>query len=138
MSDAKQKPIIDLFKFDSLGLIILFPSGVIYTNQVGGYACLHPEIEGIFLPLSIGHKKVLFALQQHFNGSWNHIEKSDAEIVDKLLHNDEFRFIKVDRTKLEESFEAWIYVEIEKLSETLPLLKGFGKAKGILTWQNSD
>jgi len=138
MNDAIQKPLIDLHEFDSLGLIISFPSGVIYTNQVGGYANLHPEIEGIFVPLSIGHKKILFALQQHFNGNWYHIEKSDAEIVNRLLRSDGFDFIRVDEDKLEESYEAWIYVDVEELSEMFPLLKGFGKAKGVLTWQNSD
>jgi hypothetical protein len=138
MNGVEQKPIIELFNFDGLGLIILFPSGVVYTNQVGGLGCLHPQAEGVFVPLSIRHKKVLFALQQNFNGDWHHIKETDAQIVDKLLRSDGFEFIKVDRTKLEESFEAWIYVDVEKLSEPVPLLNGFGKVKGILTWENSD
>lgn len=138
MIEVKQKPIVELLDLDDLGIIILFPSGVIFTNQVAGYGCLHPEAEGVFIPLSVGHKKILFALQQHFNGNWQHIEETDAQIVDRLLRSDGFEFIKVDRTKLEESFEAWIYVNVAEISETFPLLKGFGEAKGILTWANSD
>lgn len=138
MSEAKQKPIIALHNFDSLGVIVIFPSGVIYTNQAGGYACLHPEIEGVFVPLAVGHRKILFALQQHFNGNWRHIEESDAKTINKLLKSDGFGFIQVDKTILDESFEAWIYVEIEEIAETFPLIKGFGKTKGILTWANSD
>ena len=135
---SEKKPIVELFDYDGLGLIVLFPSGVIFTNQVGGHACLHPEAEGVFVPLSVGHKKILFALQQHFNSNWHHIEEIDAQVIDKLLRSDEFEFITVDKTKLEESFEAWIYVDIEEVSETFPLLNGFGKTKGVLIWQNSD
>ena len=138
MSESKQKPIIDLIDLNDLGLIVIFPSGVIYTNQVGGFGCLHPEVEGVFVPLSVGNRKVLFALQQHFKGNWNHIEETDAQVVDKLLRSDGFEFIKVDKIKLEESFEAWIYVDIEEISKTFPLLNGFGKSKGILTWANND
>lgn len=138
MSDENKKPTVELSQFDGLGLIVLFPSGVIYTNQVGGFACFHPEVKGIFAPLSIGHKKILFALQQHFNGNWHHIKEKDAEVVDKLLRSDGFGFLKVDRTNLENSFEAWIYVEIDESSEQFPLLNGFGKTRGILTWANSD
>lgn len=38
---------ICLWSFNGLGLIIKYPSGVIYTNQAGGYACLQPQEEGI-------------------------------------------------------------------------------------------
>lgn len=138
MSVENKKTFVELFDFDGIGLIISFPSGVIYTNQVGGFGCFHPELEGIFVPLSIGNKKILFALQQHFKGNWQHIENSDAEIIDKLLRSDGFEFIKVDRMKLNESFEAWIFVEIEELSRDLQLLNGFGNTKGVLTWMNSD
>lgn len=138
MSIGSIKPIIDLINFDGLGLIISFPSGVIYTNQVGGYACLHPEIEGVFFPLAVKHKKILFALESHFRGDWNHLQAKDADVVDKLLRSEDFGHLKVDRSKLKESFEAWIYVEVGDLTRTFPLISGFGKTKGILTWANSD
>ena len=32
-------------------MIIAYPTGVLYTNQVGGYACDHPSMEGAFVPL---------------------------------------------------------------------------------------
>jgi hypothetical protein len=34
-----------------LGVIYPCQSGVEYTNQVGGTACAHPKIEGVFIPL---------------------------------------------------------------------------------------
>lgn len=35
-----------------VGVIIPYKSGVAYTNQCGGTACVHPEKEGIYIPLS--------------------------------------------------------------------------------------
>lgn len=138
MTEESSKPLVDLLDFDGLGLIISFPSGVIYTNQVGGYACLHPEVEGVFVPLPVGHKKILFALQTHFSGNWHHLEEKDADVIDKLLRSDDFGYIKVDRNRLSDSFESWIYVEIDEIKETFPLIGGFEKPSGILTWANSD
>ena len=42
----QKKPVIRLGQLDGLGLIITHPSGVLYANQTGGYACHHPEMEG--------------------------------------------------------------------------------------------
>lgn len=46
--------------------------------------------------------------------------------------------MKVDRSNLEQSFEAWIYVEVEDLNDPIAIINGFGRTKGILTWANSD
>lgn len=61
------------------------------------------------------------------------------------------RMLSVDRYKLNESVEAWIYVDIspreelvkeieEKGEEVYPMYEfiGFGRCKGVLTWNNSD
>ncbi len=53
---------------------------------------------------------------------WHHIEEEDAQIVDKLLRSNGFEFIKVDPAKLEESFESWIYVDVEEISKPIALL----------------
>lgn len=44
-------PMISLDYIGGLGIIILCPSGVRYTNQVGGVATLFPEVEGVYVPL---------------------------------------------------------------------------------------
>jgi hypothetical protein len=57
--------------------------------------------------------------------------------------------IRVDRERLEESWEAWIYVVVvESLARALPdretgdallpNIRGLGTARGVLTWPNSD
>src|SRR5579871_5062195 len=44
----QNKPKINL-SLNSVGILILFKSGVIYTNQSGGYSCFNPEEEGILV-----------------------------------------------------------------------------------------
>jgi hypothetical protein len=44
--------------------------------------------------------------------------------------------ISVDRTRLSESEEAWVYVTVE--ATELATYQGFGSAKGVLVWSNSD
>jgi len=60
-----------------------------------------------------------------------------ADKVDEILSNCGFKnCIRVDRTKLESSHEAWVYVDID--GEKTDFLDGFGRCKAVLTWQNSD
>jgi len=43
--------IIELWESVGLGLIIEYSSGIIYSNQTGGTSTLHPELEGVYVPL---------------------------------------------------------------------------------------
>lgn len=45
------QPVIDI-GFDFPVVLIEWPTGVWYSGQVGGIACMHPEVEGFYLPLS--------------------------------------------------------------------------------------
>jgi len=146
------KPTIELIWLRQLGLIISHHSGVIYTNQVGGFACLHPEIEGVFVPLSDDSKTIEQRLSQHFTGAkwkghcYKGIDEETADFTDDLLSlNFLTKRLKVDRDKLKESIEAWIWVEIdesdfiETQNGTIESeFRGFPSRKGILTWENSD
>jgi hypothetical protein len=42
---------VTLHAFPDLGLIVKANTRVLYSNQSGGLACLHPEVEGFFVPL---------------------------------------------------------------------------------------
>lgn len=50
MKQPEEKP-IDLY--DDEGMIILDPSGKLYSNQTGGACCNHPTARGIFVPQAI-------------------------------------------------------------------------------------
>src|ERR1700743_2131189 len=108
-----EKPVIDLSWFDGLGLIIQHPSGVFYTNQVGGHGCFHPEVEGVFFPLQTDvNRYELNTLQQHFKGGWEALNEFEANLVDTVLRRSSrnLNWISVDRSRLKDSFEAWVYV----------------------------
>jgi hypothetical protein len=133
---------IDLGWFDGLGLIVLHPSGVLYTNQVGGHGCFHPEVEGVFFPLQTDiNRYELNTLEQHFKGSWDALNDFEADLVDTVMRRSSrnLSWISVDRSRLKDSFEAWVYVKLDpKRTKMDELLVGFDDAFGVLTWPNSD
>jgi hypothetical protein len=152
-----EKPIIQLYDAAGLGVIVLFPSGVIYTNQTGGYSCLHPTEEGVYLPLvsdSFNHESAL--LDYFYKGKWrgacaDGIDIEDADFIDQLLgKTDNTKFVSVNRQRLADSHEAWVYVNLAATPSRFPelpatyssemsfLLYGFGAREGVLTWCNSD
>lgn len=136
---------IGLMVIEHLSVILIKETGVIYTNQVGGHSCSHPEIEGALIPIngrSVYYENKLYQyFTGHKHGGWceSGIDNEDADFIDKILH--ELRYenksytddnccnLKVDRSKLEESMEAWVYVTFTNGDESLC---------GVLTWENSD
>jgi hypothetical protein len=167
------KPLIRLYESGGLGLIVLFPSGVLYSNQVGGYSCRQPEAEGVYLPIVDEVVNQEAPLHKYFTGPKlfgacaNGIDNEDADVIDEILHSQSLTaFISVDRSKLKESCEAWVYVKIANQLPERPVsyssgvgktasgltitddeypsgiymysLYGFGECTGILTWNNSD
>ena len=137
-----EKRVIDLGWYEGLGLIILHPSGVLYTNQVGGHGCFHPEVEGVFLPLKTCENRTeLKSLEEHFKGSWDSLNEFEANLVDTVLQKSgqDLSWISVDRSRLKDSFEAWVYVKLNpKKTHAHESLTGFDGSLGILTWPNSD
>ena len=130
-------PTVDLIEFEGLGLVVRWPSGVRYTNQVAGYGCEHPEIEGVFVPLCDGiGRPALYAIRQHFRGGWHALTTQDADILDGILRRAALGFITCDRTNLTDSREAWVCVAVSEDSSAR--LQGFAPCVGILTWPNSD
>ena len=151
------KPVVRLWSLYGIGLIIPCASGVIISNQVGGYACDHPEIEGVFIPLmhpgdadsenarargELMDQQV--ELDKFFMGPkwmshcYSGIDEETADFVDSVLAATTVtREIKVDRTKLGYSKEAWIHV-IMPPHDGPYLWEGFARGPAILTWENSD
>ncbi len=129
------KPLVDLGALGpaTLGLIILYPSGVVYTNQTGGLLCTHPSAEGVFMP--IGTPDQARTLARFFAGASTTIGDAQRRHVDRTLDdNAETRILRVDPAEMDRSHEAWIYVTIASQPGRLV---SFG-THGILTWQNSD
>jgi len=115
------KPRVLLYDARGLGCIILWPTGIEYSNQTGGYACLHPTAEGFYVPLfnELFDQEAL--LRRHFEGpKWRGfcdrgIDEETAleveRILDAALPTRELG-LTVDRERLADSHEAWIHVNV--------------------------
>jgi hypothetical protein len=142
------KAVINLLQLDSIGLIISHPTGVVYSNQTGGYACLSPQFEGAFIPLNDPLVDQQTELERYFIGSkwrghcYNEIDEETADFVDEVLASTYVtKRLKVNRDKLTESHEAWIHVVIlppDDREDDLQEFHGFSSNFGVLTWKNSD
>ena len=134
-----------------IGIIIQKNSGVFYTNQTGGYACHQPALEGAFIPLfSKGefYDKLSKKLDDYFFGDsgpyrghcyiyeGKGINEQDADWLDLLFKESEVPF-KVDRDKLNESEEAWIWIEVFGDMGNL-FAEGIDGKEGVFVWDNSD
>jgi len=143
-SENPGKMNVTLHTFPDLGVIVKAPTGVIYSNQAGGYACLHPEVEGFFVPLRTPFgMRELHALQGIFPSGFDTddgIDNETAEKLDWLLTRQGLRCIRVDRSKLTESWEAWVHVTITgELDYKMPLESTMPeKLEAVLIWPNSD
>ncbi len=147
------QPLIEIWDTVGLGIIIEFPTGIMISNQTGGTACLHPKIEGIFLPLSNDYfeESLKFIspeieLIDYFNGpkyngsgATKGIDNEDVHEINSILSKYGLDgFIEIDLTRLTESHEAWIKIKINNTQKS-DLIKGFKyPLNGILTWSNSD
>ena len=150
------KPIIQLWESVGLGVIIAYPTGVLCSNQTGGTSCLHPQLEGVFVPLRndcLEETRELISpendLIEYFTGSKYKgtgatlgLDKEDAYFIETLLAKHGLSpAIHVDHDQLKESHEAWVHVIILGDEHSiLPVFSGFGNypKQGVLTWANSD
>jgi len=143
--------IVDLSILESpfFGLVVRsYGTGVSYTNQVGGTACAHPQIEGFFVPLCENllpesAREVVrdFYFPRGDIREFATMPRDFLEAIDpgmgdesKLSHLFDIRNIR-DRRIL--FAEAWVPVRVKpKPSEHF--LCGLSGRFGYLTWDNSD
>ncbi|WP_045234519.1 DUF6210 family protein [Deinococcus pimensis] len=128
---------------EQAALIVRMPSGVHYTNQTGGTSCHHPEAEGVLVPLEDENSWFQKQLEAIFEPAGATVGRSGlttatADALDELLRGQQEISIRVDRARLLESEEAWVYVHVHPRESELPIMQGFGVREAVLTWLNSD
>jgi hypothetical protein len=144
---SENKPKILLYSLEQAGLIILYPSGVVYQNQADGVFCSQNCEEGVFVPLSNyavpdeSRPLQLDFLHEElakFFGAYGRMSSKVADSIDTLLQSYlPASGIKVDQSRLYESKEAWVYVNV--VAGNGFDYSGFGDSfKAVLTWPNSD
>lgn len=136
-------------KIELLGLtqtVLLVPenTGIIYTNQVGGTECDHPEMEGFLIPIEYDIQldnpisSLTFKLCALFpEGNPGIVDRDIAIKIQELLDSSPFTTgVIVDLDKIEESKEAWLYVQVHgTLDDTI---EEHSVSGAVLTWPNSD
>ena len=133
---------VSLYHLRQLGLIILEPSGILYYNQVGGTLCYQEYAEGILtFPYDPDGKLKEFLAECMLDiSSSNPITAKDADYIDALFENSCGAVpLKVNRDKLNQSYEAWLHVSIDYSEKYWNRMHtGFSRVEGILTWENSE
>ena len=152
MSDCidftNDKPRIHL-SLNQAGVIILRETGVVYQNQTCGHSCAQRCAEGILVPLTAAclitetptelyQCPIEAGLKQiDWYRCYSRLDTTCADEIDELLQSTGFtKGISVDRTRLRESEEAWVYVKLKPMEYAN--YEGFGECDGVLVWANSD
>lgn len=133
-------PVVNLDAFPDLGLIVKASTGVRYSTQAAGFACEHPEAEGYLVPLRtrVGRPE-LATFSGQFRGSWESLSAVQADAIDHALSRHGIGSMRVDRSMLGQSWEAWVHVIVAPdEQESIPLAGLSQEVKGILIWPNSD
>ena len=141
-------PTIRLWDGIGLGAIISFPTGVVYSNQTGGFSCLHPELEGAYVPLDADAGEKLYAYfegpKHRGTGATGGLDAEDAGFIEMLLAERRLSaFISVDRSRLQESHEAWVWALVtcdggDNVTTALFAELGPYPRPAVLTWDNTD
>lgn len=135
---------IELYDLIQTILIVQEKTGIVYTNQVGGTRCFHPEIEGYIVPVEYDipidepKNSLTYKLCQMFpEGNPGSIGEAEALKIQEHLSASPFTSdIEVDWSKLNESLESWVYVNVS--GELAAKINRSTNNKVILTWPNSD
>lgn len=132
-----------LYELEHLALIVHSSTNVVYRNQTGGHACIPSDMEGYLVPFAGEVGDACNRLSLLFTGpkwgGWcsDRIDEETADEIDSVLaHVTRRGEILVDRTKLNESWEAWVHVKIN--GPLLSLVEHAKPSAAILTWSNSD
>lgn len=136
---------VRLWEARGAGVILACPTGVVYQNQVGGHACLQRQLEGAYAPLDGELTSLEDTLVRHFAAprASRALQAQDADLIDAALDRAHpiGRQVRVDRARLGDSCEAWVWVEVRAptAGDRFPLLQFAGeRLSGVLTWANSD
>jgi len=132
---------------DDIMLIVEYASAVTYRNQVGGVVCYVGELEGVLAPIDLSREAVETIQSCPYPQGREGITPEIADTIDSLLSAEPCaRFLRVDRARLDESWEAWVYVTIDSPESPFPTsdgtyfgsIFGFGATRGVITWISSD
>src|SRR5258708_1544512 len=93
-------------------LLIEHPSGVVYRHQVGSFLCKQVELEGVLAAVDFSDSDDQQIMKLPY-GSRSIIPEI-ADAIDAILAaNPRARYLTVDRMRLQQSYEAWVFVHAD-------------------------
>jgi hypothetical protein len=137
MSDPAEEMIVLLYGIDDgCGLIAPFPTGITFQQQTGGLRCFQSYLEGFFFP--VAWRRVVEAAKsaflEHDRGESLAEMGELPDLIDRALAEETRGALRLDRTKLRRSHEAWLWLE----GDFSCWLEGFKVREAVFTWENSD
>ena len=148
-AESKNMVEIELDEVEGICFVVGHNTGVTYTHQCGGYSCFQQTHEGFLVPQKNSKELADALFDYFFNGPKYRgfcsqgIDDKDADFIDGLLNSGEQKWIRVDRSKLKDSMEAWIYLSLEPdypcFPYYYPCSYNIDPASSIvMVWENSD
>lgn len=136
-----------LYEIHTPMLILSASTGVVYRNQVGGVVNVQERMEGVLVPIELSDALEAALDERWFQSGRAGITLECADRIDAVfLKRPALAFLRVDRKRIHESSEAWVYVTIAGVPEKddgsdpgyCGPIFGIGDGRGVLTWANSD
>ncbi len=156
-ADPAHEVLIRLFEWPVPVLIIGASTGVRFISQTGGHACHQHSMEGLAIPAfsmrvadhSFDCEAAMAHMLAHFTGEkyrgWcsDGIDEATADFVELALASAWWPSWRVDRSRLGDSEEAWVWVrgsgESDPTRNTTSDVTGLPTTwTGAVTWPNSD
>lgn len=126
-------------------LIVGHPTGVRYEHQCGGLACRHNTLEGFLVPLEESAQMAEALSAYFYDGPkyqghcYDGFDEDDARFVDALIAAGGSAWARVDRQRLADCCEAWVFLKIEAGYICVPYCYGSDPGTTVvMIWENSD
>lgn len=111
-----EDPTVDGVSPEESGIIFIYEGGLLYTNQSGGTHCLHPKACGRMLVPSVIPVDSLARIENLLYDEGRNLSESHINGIDAILaENPLLKDFKVDRSRLADSMEAWIYATYKEI-----------------------
>lgn len=139
--------LVDFSYQDKCGVVVEHPTGIIWTSQVGGIACAHPEVEGFFIPLDWNQSVSCYPFQDAWwptsvvdeSEPWCVKTYDRREIQNWLDSVPELAAVLEAREDFKGWWgEAWIPVRVREGIRQFDPLHGVSGMLAILLLDNSD
>lgn len=122
------------------GFIFIRKSGVTWSNQAGGYACRHPEVEGTLYPTGPSGGGLSTALEDiaaasKGMGAGEPATSGECERIRLALAS--FGYV-VEVEPRKDSIEGWVFVKMNVPMSMMSEMETGPKMRAVLFWENSD